>query len=329
MPKIILISVIAYREKYLAEAIRSYYETAAHPENLRFSVISEQMHEWQHADLSFIPSSQIVYRKYDLSEYRGIMWSRTKTVDVEFEYDYILYTCGHNVFTPHWDTYALADMRSALSLSSKPILLNMGPEYEYLDNGSHSYAPSGDLAVRYRTTIGPDYVPGYGFPNDYLVEVPGKDGLLEAIYIQFSWVFTTRECVDDVPLNPDVNYHAEEIWMTIHAFDRGWDLFHTQRIMYYHDTHKMYPGEEMSRTISHRPWSDLNKDAFWKQSDETERALNKLLSGNGGISKETINKFCAKTGLNPKWCVPIDDYASIGLERHGEQFRLDAPIISD
>ena len=42
-----------------------------------------------HADLSFIPEDQLIYHKLDLSEYRGVMWSRWKTSQVDVEYDYL------------------------------------------------------------------------------------------------------------------------------------------------------------------------------------------------------------------------------------------------
>lgn len=321
----ILVSMIAYRERYLAESVRDCWEKADYPERLLFSVVSEQHLSELHANLDFIPADQIIYRKYDLSEYRGVLWSRSKTTDVSFEYDYILFTCGHNKFAQSWDSLVIEEHHKATEYSDKAILTFAAPELFYDSNGNAILeSDRGKRANHFRGKLDETYVPGYGWSSQK--EVPQTNDVVEEIYLQYSWVFGPKKYVDEVPLDPDINYHAEEIYMTIQTWCRGWRMFATPVIMYYHDTEKRYPGEDLSRMDTHRPWSDINKDAFWAQSDASMIKLNQLLSGTlegkfGGISSEHVKAYCNFSGLNPKWCEPNPNYNSIKLRRHAEDFR--------
>ena len=331
MPKI-LVSMIAYRERFLAESVRDCLDKADSPENLIFSIVSEQALDSQHADLSFVDPDKLVYRKYDLSEYRSIMWSRNKTTDVDFDYDYILYTCGHNLYAKGWDSLVLDAIETAEKYADKAIITSSGPEFEFVEDGSISYEPrSGRTMNKYRPRISADFVPGYGFPNSLQSEVPLDVDVVEDVYMQWSWVFAPKQYVIDVPIDTEMGYHGEEIYLTVISWCRGWRFFATPKVLYFHDTYKEYPGENKSRMISHRPWVDVNQKKFWSHSDQAMRRLNKMLSGNlyEDITIDKILEYCEYSGLNPKYCTPYSDYSNIGLERHAEPTRTWDPYLGN
>lgn len=325
--------MIAYREKQLGESVRDCYEKAARPENLIFSIVSEQSRDDLHADLSFIPADQLIYRKYDLSEYRGVLWSREKTTDVDLDYDYILYTCGHNLFSESWDTKVLNEYALATYKNDKVLITVAGPEYEIEPSWNVSFRSRAGRVSNYcRPEINSDYTPGYGFPS--VSKVAEGFDVSEDYYLQFSWVFAPKLFVDEVPLDPDMNYHGEEIYVTVQAWCRGWRFYSTPKILYYHNTYKEYPDEQVSRMITHRPWSDMNKDAFWAQSDASMLKLNQLLSGRlegrfGGISLESVLDFCKMSGLDSKWSEYNPAYELLDKKRHADDFRSKEPIIVD
>jgi hypothetical protein len=324
----ILVSVIAYREKYLEETIRSCYNSAKNPENLIFSVVSEQESNSLHANLDFIPQEQIIYHKYDLSEYRGVLWSRAKTIEAAatFNYDYILYTCGHNRFTPTWDERSL-DLYKKLKVDcDKPVITIAGPSFEAALDGS---IKSHDSVNEYRPELNSGYIPGHGFPIQ--VEVPANTEYVEDVYLQFSWVFSDKNFVLEVPLDSDMNYHGEEIYTTVQAWCAGWRFYTTSDIFYYHDTFKEYEGELLPRMTTHRPWSDINKDHFWSQSDRSMLKLNMLLSGKLTDMYETVTKtaimnYCERSGLDKKWCEYDPMYDKLPYERHAQFFRDREPF---
>lgn len=325
--------MIAYREKYLAESVKDCYEKAKHPEKLIFSVVAEQQEESLHADLSFIPASQIVYRKYDLSEYRGVLWSRAKTLEVDANYDYILYTCGHNRFVDGWDEKTLEEYKKIKKISNKDkvVLTVAAPEYVTDKEGNAITGIDNLRSVNVRRPkIQYGYVPGHSWVD---VSEFSKDDQepFEECYIQFSWVFAPKEYTKEVPLDPDMNYHGEEIYVTVQTWCRGWRMYTTKTILYYHDTYKEYFGESQSRMTTHRPWSDINKDKFWEQSDRSMIKLNLLLSGNltgiyGNISKQMVLEYCNFSGLDTKWCQYNENFDKLGIKRHAEDFRNSEPF---
>lgn len=329
----ILVSMIAYRERYLAESVRDCVSKAANPQDLVFSIVSEQSKPELHADLSFLPTSQIVYRKYDLSEFRGIMWSRAKTTDVDFEYDYILYTCGHNLFAQDWDLKVLDALKKAETKAEKALITSSGPEFEYNSDETLNFEPrSGRTVNKYRPRIPSDYVPGYGFPNSLQAELPNTEDVVEDAYMQWSFVFAPSNYVKEVPIDIKMGYHGEEIYLSVISWARGWKFFATPEILYYHDTYKQYPGEEApTRMNTHRPWIDLHQKSFWEHSDHALRRLNLLLSGelHDDVPLQKVLDFCKATGMSTEYCKKFEDYSNIGLERHAEGFRNMQPYLED
>ena len=214
----LLVSMVAYREKQLERSVKSCYENAEHPEDLLFSIVSEQYSDDLHADLSFIPAEQILYRKYDLSEFRGVLWSRVKTMENNFDYDYVLVTCGHNMFNKNWDSRSYIELEKAKSKTEtgKAILSFCGPEFEYNPDYTLNIenVPTGRTKCFYHKKLDTDnYVPGHGWPN--VVTVPTDGDVHEGVYFQASYVFGERKYFDELPFDPTINYCAEEIYITL------------------------------------------------------------------------------------------------------------------
>jgi len=330
----ILVSMVAYREKRLAESVRSCYENAKNPENLFFSIVSEQYSDDLHADLSFIPENQLLYKKYDLSEFRGVLWSRARTMENDFNYDYALVTCGHNLFTKDWDSESFIELEKAKNKTTdgKAIIVFCGPEFEFNQDGSLNIdnVSTGRTRSMYHQKLDSDtYIPGHGWPN--IVPVPEDGDVHEAVYFQASYVFGEKRYFDELPFEDDINYQAEEIYITVKTWCSGWRMFASSKILYLHDTKKEYPENNFQHlAATKRPWTDQHKDAFWKQSDESMIKLNNLLSGRGGISLEKVLEYCDFSGLNKKWCEYMPNFDKMDEEigfRHAYDIRFEPPRI--
>lgn len=332
----ILVSMLAYREKDLESAVKSLWENAKNPENLIFSIVSEQSKPELHPSLDFIPADQLHYFKYDLSEYRGVMWSRWKTASVDVDYDYFFQTCGHNIFVKDWDDISIKEFNKAKIFAGheKVILTVSGSEYGIGENGEYliENVPSGRVKNTYHRTINNDYIPGHGFP--YIDNFPDDLMLVPAIYWQGSYIFTTKNYLSEVPFDPNISYHTEEIHLTIQAWCAGWRFWATPKTIYHHLTIKKYPGEELHRSYTHRPWADLNKKAFWEQSDASLIILDKLFAGemshiykNANI--KNILEYCDVSGLDKKWTNHYLINNKDNYIRHGFKIRHEDPVLLD
>jgi hypothetical protein len=332
----ILITLLSYRERDLLITVQTAWENAKHPERLIFSIVSEQSSDDLHPDLSFIPEDQLIYRKYDLSEYRGVMWSRNKTLDVDIEYDYFLQTCGgHVLFAEDWDSNVIDGYKRSIKAAGteKVVFVLCGVLFEYDDDGNIIFEQNHPwkMVNRYHKTLNKGYVPGYGFPHSQPFEDKEPK---EAVYYQGSWVFSTPQYVKEVPIDPDMSYHGEEIYLTVQSWCRGWKFYSCDIPLYAHNSEKKYAREEKSRIITHRPWADNHKEKFWQQSKESMIKLNLLLSGNlggiyGGITREQVLEYCEFSGLDPIFTIYNPNHDKIDLYQHGKNIKEDPPVNVD
>jgi hypothetical protein len=328
----ILVSIIAYREKDLKATVASCYENAKNKENLLFSIVEED-HPENYSDLSFIPENQILYRKYDLSDYRGILWARNHSTEVEFEYDYILYICGHTMFNKNWDETCLKEYKKALNKrgSYQAVLTFCGPDYEVYADGSINYDNTslGRNDNYYIPSISKEFKPGFWFPT---AAVPPKDGEVhEHYWIHYTWCFANKKLVEEVPLDPEMNFNGEEPYTTVQAWCRGWRFYATSETLYWHHTSRKYVDEDKPRYVTHRPWVDKNKEKYWKNSDESMLKLNRLLSGNltgkyGDITKNQVLEFCKKSGMDERYTEYNPEYHKTEGYQHCVSLRHADPV---
>jgi hypothetical protein len=329
----ILISVIAYKEKDLFGTIFDCYSKAKNKENIYFSIVEED-HPENYSNLNFVPDNQILYRKYDLSEYRGILWARNKTTETHFEYDYILFICAHTRFVENWDELCLQEYQKAIikNESDNVVLTYCGPDYRFNNDGSIEYAPEDAKNTNvYVKHYLEDFTPGYHFPRGWVIpESPNDKDVREGVWLHYTWCFANKNFLKEVPIDPDINFNAEEPYMSIQAWCRGWRFYATPVVLYYHDTFKQYPGEDKPRFETHRPWVDKNKIDYWNHSDSSMIKLNLLLSGKledkFAIEKNKILKYCDATGLNIKATEYNPDYDKIDKYQHCKHLK-DQPII--
>jgi hypothetical protein len=297
---------------------------------LYFSIVEEHYPD-KYADLSFIPEDQIRYEKYDLSEYRGILWARNRTTEIDIEYDYILYICGHTRFSQSWDMKALTEYEKAKKKSEtgKAILTFCGPDFAYnpdwtinfgyVERRKNIYSPQ--LATSYSPAFeGPMvWTPGYWFPQGQ--SVPEGDDVIENYWVHFTWCFAEKAFVDEVPLDPFMNFNGEEPYVTVQSWCRGWRMFATPVILGYHHFKRLYPDSDKPKHETDSTYTDDKKDVHWKNSDESMIKLNLLLSGNlkgkyGDISLEQVLEFCEKSGMNKKWTEYNPNYHKVKGYQH-------------
>lgn len=325
----ILVSIISYKEADLKGTVLDCYSKATNKDDLIFSIVEEHYPEF-YSDLSFIPNDQLIYRKFDLSEYRGILWARNMTTqNIEKEYDYILYICGHTRFELNWDQTCIGEYLKAKNKSEtgKAILTFCGPDFYYNDDWSVSYMEKSTKNFYHPKIVGYDprlnsqseFIPGYWFPIGY--NPPDDEDVHLNYWVHFTWCFSEKQFVDEVPLDPEMNFNGEEPYVSLQAWCRGWRMFASPKVFYYHQKDRSYPGEKQSRYETARPWADDKKDAHWEHSKNAMLKLNLLFSGKlegkyGNIPIQNIFEYCKKSGINTKWMQYDPDYDKIDGYQH-------------
>lgn len=335
-----LISVISYKEGDLRGTILDCYSKASNKEDLFFSIVEEHYPEF-YSDLSFIPEDQILYKKFDLSEFRGILWARDLTTkEIPFEYDYVLFICGHTRFEQDWDITCLLEYTKAKAKSEtgKAILTFCSPDFEYNNDWSikykdkvtkNIYHPTLSNGFDPRTQSKSEFIPGYWFAR--ADAVPDDEDVHEGYWVHFTWCFADKSFIIEVPLDPEMNFNGEEPYVTLQSWARGWRMFATSKILYYHHRTRNYPGEQKSRYETARPWADDKKKDYWEHSRKAMLKLNLLFSGRlkdkyGNIPLEITQDFCKKSGIDLKWTEYNPNYDKIDGYQHMMGIKDIAPI---
>jgi hypothetical protein len=335
----ILISIISYKEGDLLGTVLDCYNKAKNKEDLVFSIVEEHYPEF-YSDLSFVPEDQMLYRKFDLSEYRGILWARDLTTkDLPFDYDYVLYMCGHTRFEQNWDDTCTKEYKNIQEKSGvkKSILSFQSPMFEINEDGTlefeksigpkvNTYYPRLDVTKDF----GYEFAPGYWFPD--VREVPQDTEFIQSYWIHFTWCFASKDFVDEVPFDISIGWTAEEIYCSVQAWSKGWKIFAIPNKMYYHHTIRKYPGEKEARNDTHRPWADKNKDKYWENVDYSILRLNRMLSGKLEaddkffIDNKIILDYCRESGLNTKYTEYDENYHNLDNYQQRKHLRNALPV---
>jgi hypothetical protein len=334
-----LVSIISYKEGDLLGTVLDCYSKAKNKNDLFFSIVEEHFPEF-YSDLSFIPERQLLYRKFDLSEYRGILWARDLTTkDLPVEFDHVLFICGHTRFEQDWDVTCLEEYAKAKAKSEtgKAILTLCPPDFEYNEDWSIRYKDKVKTNLYHPSITGwdprtqqvTDFIPGYWFP---IGSVPPEDGdVHENYWVHFTWCFADKSYVDEVPLDPEMNFNGEEPYVSLQSWGRGWRMFATSKIFAYHHLSRKYPGERLSRYNTARPWADDKKKDHWEHSRNAMLKLNLLFSGRltgtyGDISLDTVQEYCRRSGINLKMTEYNPDYDKVDGYQHMMGIKDEEPV---
>lgn len=335
----ILVSIISYKEGDLIGTVLDCYNKAKNKQDLMFSIVEEHYPEF-YSDLSFVPDNQMLYSKFDLSEYRGILWARDLTTkQVSVDYDYVLFICGHTRFEQDWDATCLLEYTKAKNKSEtgKAVLTFCPPDFEYNDDWSIKYKNRVETNLYHPSIEGydprsqspSDFIPGYWFPIGHVP--PEDEDVHENYWVHFTWCFSEKSYVDEVPLDPEMNFNGEEPYISLQSWGRGWRMFATSKIFSYHHLSRKYPGEQLSRYNTARPWADDKKKDHWEHSRRAMLKLNMLFSGKlegkyGDISLETAQSYCKKSGISLKWTEYNPEYDKIDGYQHMIGIKNDQPV---
>lgn len=252
----IFIQIAAYRDPELYQTIRDCIKRADHPENLTFAIA------WQHSkedewdtlgEYKDDPRFRIIDIPYE--EGLGTCWARSLLNDQYAGEKYTLQLDSHHRFVKGWDTKCL-NMFNAL--------LESGVEKPLLTAYLPSYNPANDPAERTREAWKLDFdrfIPEgaiFMLPSNlenyrrYKLPVPTR-------FFSAHFAFTYGQFVKDVPYDPNLYFHGEEISMAVRAYTHGYDLFVPNDIVCWHEYTRK---GRVRHWDENKKWEDLNNKSL-------------------------------------------------------------------
>lgn len=229
----IFVSLAAYRDPLLFFTLRDAVEKAARPALLRFGVVDQNDAD-QRAGIAALPfARQVRYVHVHPDDTQGVSWARSLAFSLYDGEPFVLQVDSHTCFEPGWDDNLRGQHASLLARSAKPVISTYPYRFDFVD-GKPTYKPSeGKTALVLRphpdTPLGVD-----GVVLRFIGRHLFTDDPVAGCHIAAGFFFCDGRFVEEVPYDPFLYFHGEEQSLSVRAFTRGWDIFHTTWTPLYH-----------------------------------------------------------------------------------------------
>ena len=242
-------------------------DNAKYPENLRIGICHQYHPEDEFSNLTKYRLDDR-FRIIDVlySESKGACWARHQIQQVYSGETYTLQIDSHMRFEQDWDK-TLIEMINQLQKDGykKPLLTGYVPSYDP-DND-----PDGRVNAPWRMSFDRFIPEGAVF---FLPEtIPNWEQLSSPVPARFysaHFCFTLGQFSEEVQHDPEFYFHGEEISIGVRAFTHGYDLFHTHKVVIWH---------EYTRKGRTKQWDD---DKDWVNKNNLAHKKNRQLFGMDG-----------------------------------------------
>lgn len=267
----IFVQIASYRDPQLVPTLRSMYQSAKSPQNLRIG-ICRQFHPADGFDNLDEFRHNPNFRILDVpcEESQGVCWAR-HLVQQQYQGEkYTLQIDSHMRFAPRWDEDLIQMVNQLKKMGHKKPLLTA-----YVSSFDPDNDPGGRIQEPWRMAFDRFIPEGAVF---FLPEtMPDWRNLTSPVPSRFysaHFAFTLGEFCREVPHNPHYYFHGEEISIAARAYTWGYDLFHPHRVVIWH---------EYTRKGRTKQWDD---DKQWVQKNDRSHLMNRQLFGMDGLTQE-------------------------------------------
>lgn len=285
----IFVSIASYRDPELLPTIKDSLTRARYPDQLRFGVC------WQHksgdAPLAISENPHIRVLDVDWLDSQGTCWARAEVMRLYHGEDHFLQIDSHHRFIQDWDSKLVDYVESAPS--EKPIITTYCPPYSPGEPLSRLNEP---------TQMAFDHFTADGIPmfRPAVLENWKQLGRLQrSRFISAHFLFTLGSFVEEVPYDPGLYFHGEEITLAVRAYTWGYDFFHPPEVLLWH---------EYSREYRPKHWDDHIESAgvevAWQERDRISKQrvrqllLDPIVGEYACGPERTLAQYEAYAGIN-------------------------------
>lgn len=263
----IFVQIASYRDPQLLPTIKDMLDKADHPENLRLGICWQHsvQDSWDTLD-EYKDDSRFRILDVNYTDSKGVCWARNAVQQLYQNEKYTLQLDSHHRFVPHWDT-ELINMLKDLQKKGhkKPLITGYIPSFD----------PDNDPTARINEPWKMNF--DRFIPEGAVFFLPAsfdswddKTQPLPARFYSAHFAFSVGQFSKEVQHDPDYYFHGEEISIAVRAYTHGYDLFHPNKVVCWH---------EYTRKGRTKQWDD---DKEWaKRNDYCHLKNRKLFEMDG------------------------------------------------
>lgn len=257
----IFVQIAAYRDPELVPTIKSLFENAANPDDLRVYILRQYSPEEHVEEIRNIPN--VIIEDVPYIQSQGVCWARSQIQQHYSDEEYTMCLDSHHRFVKDWDTTCIEMIKELQNKGVKKPLLT-----SYLPSFNPNLDPQERVKVPWKMNFDKFIPEGAIFflpatmENSETLESP-----MPARFFSAHFVFTLGIWNKEVPYDPNYYFHGEEINLAVRSFTHGYDLFHPHKVIAWH---------EYTRKGRTKQWDD---DKSWHQKNNLSHLRNRKLFG--------------------------------------------------
>ena len=274
--KTIFVQIAAYRDPQLLPTLKDMFANADNPENIRVGIAWQHKPEDEWDNLNeYKNDDRVRVIDIDYREAKGVCWARHAVQSLYDQEDYTLQLDSHHRFAQGWDT-KLKNMIKELQADGykKPLITAYIPSFD----------PDNDPAARVKLPWKMNF--DRYIPEGAIFFLPAAfdkhDDIskpLPARFYSAHFAFSLGSFATEVRHDPHMYFHGEEISIAARAFTYGYDLFHPNEVICWH---------EYTRKGRTKHWDD-HKD--WHITNDSSHLRNRKLFQMDGEKYDDLGEY--------------------------------------
>lgn len=297
--KKIYVQIAAFRDPELINTIDSILENASEPSRITICVAWQRFTEDDFEQIfkeKYLNHPQLRIIEIPAQDSKGACWARNLTQQHMTDEDYVLQIDSHHRFIKDWDTEIINRLESLRELGHpKPLITAYLPSYNPLSYPRERTPHPWKLTWERFTPEGMTFFRPAAF-NKYgpdAIQSKELKGHTRTQWYSAHFMFADASWNKEIPYDPDLYFHGEEISLAVRSYTHGYDMFCPNYLIAWHEY-----------TRAHRPkhWSVTTKynhqilDCISQQ--RVKCVLN--IDGHRDISPEEFKKDVDQYGLGNK-----------------------------
>lgn len=277
----IFVQIASYRDPELVPTLDSLLENAKYPNNLHICVAFQFNEEDEFTkDLNkYRNDNRFTIIDIPYPDAKGACYARNLIQQEYKDEKYTLQLDSHHRFVKDWDTKCIKMFKQLQDRGhKKPLLTSYIPSYNPENEPDGRVNTPWGMSFDRFTPEGVVFFLPYYMENQ-LHPVPAR-------FFSAHFAFTLGEFSKEVQHDPSFYFHGEEITLAVRAYTHGYDLFHPNQIIAWH---------EYTRKGRVKNWDD-NKN-WVRQNELTHSKVRQLLGIDGEICSPCNKNAFGKYGL--------------------------------
>ena len=245
----IFVQIASYRDPQLKPTLKDLLDKADHPEDLVISIAHQRdkLDLWDNLD-EYKDDSRFKIIDIDYKESKGACWARNQLQQQYNGEDYTLQLDSHHRFIEGWDTELISMYKELKTKSMKPLITSYIPSFDpEKDPEGRVNVPWGMQFDRF-TPEGVIFFLPYTIENRKERAIPGR-------FYSAHFAFAEGKFVEEVPHDPNLYFHGEEISIAVRAFTHGYDIYHPNELIAWHEYTRKGRTKHWD---NHSNWNDDN-----------------------------------------------------------------------